>query len=193
MYANSLLLHWQHSPATVVPLVRQVFPALMEQPYGTVHQLLLCTWPELQVLLHVSSLHLFLVWCTVSASSFLLSASALHLLALHTVLAVSALLCLVNPACIFSLLWVPSLQKRCPFTNSEMSTWPGLWNVHTAFVTSCDNAIGSTPHGLCAVTSRNADMSSLCSMSEWLYVRVKRADSYGQAADVLTSYQVAQN
>ncbi|DBB06293.1 hypothetical protein WJX77_007210 [Trebouxia sp. C0004] len=48
VYANSLLLHWQHSPATVVPLVRQVFPALMEKPYGTVHQLLLCTWPELQ-------------------------------------------------------------------------------------------------------------------------------------------------
>ncbi|KAL0036267.1 hypothetical protein WJX79_010808 [Trebouxia sp. C0005] len=48
VYANSLLLHWQHSPATVVPLVRQVFPALMEQPYGTVHQLLHRTWPELQ-------------------------------------------------------------------------------------------------------------------------------------------------
>ncbi len=61
VYANSLLLHWQHSPATVVPLVRQVFPALMEQPYGTVHQLLRCTWPELQVLSHIPSLHLSLL------------------------------------------------------------------------------------------------------------------------------------
>ena len=98
VYANSLLLHWQHSPATVVPLVRQVFPALMEQPYGTVHQLLLCTWPELQVMLHEASLHVLLASCSHGASSFLLSASALHPLALHTVLAVSALLCFMTPA-----------------------------------------------------------------------------------------------
>ena len=53
VYANSLLLHWQHSPGTVVPLLKQVFPDLMEQPYTTVQQLLLCTWPELQVHHHI--------------------------------------------------------------------------------------------------------------------------------------------
>ncbi len=54
VYANSLLLHWQHSPGSVVPVVRQVFPTLMEQPYATVQQLLLQTWPELQVLAPLS-------------------------------------------------------------------------------------------------------------------------------------------
>lgn len=49
VYTTSLLLTWQHQTEVVVPVVRQVFPALMEKPSATVHQLLLLTWPELQV------------------------------------------------------------------------------------------------------------------------------------------------
>lgn len=125
VYANSLLLHWQHSPATVVPLVRQVFPALMERPYGTVHQLLLCTWPELQVLPHVPSLHVFLASSTLGASSFCF---------LHQP-CIEHPSCFVNPASIFPLLWVPFLQRCCPFPKPEISTWPGFWDVFSAFVT----------------------------------------------------------
>ena len=46
-----------------------------------------------------------------------------------------------------SLLWATSLQQWCPFANPEISTWRGFWNVFTAFVTICDNAIGLTSHG----------------------------------------------
>ena len=49
VYTSSLLLSWQHQTEVVVPVVRQIFPALMERPYDTVQQLLLVTWPELQV------------------------------------------------------------------------------------------------------------------------------------------------
>ena len=48
-YTSSLLLTWQHQTEVVVPVVRQIFPALMEKPSSTVHHLLLVTWPELQV------------------------------------------------------------------------------------------------------------------------------------------------
>lgn len=48
-YTSSLLLTWQHQTEEVVPVVRQIFPALMQKPSATVHQLLLVTWPELQV------------------------------------------------------------------------------------------------------------------------------------------------
>lgn len=48
-YTTALLLTWQHQTEVVVPVVRQVFPALMEKPSATVHQMLLFTWPELQV------------------------------------------------------------------------------------------------------------------------------------------------
>ena len=48
-YTSSLLLTWQHQTEVVVPVVRQIFPALMQEPSATVHQLLLVTWPELQV------------------------------------------------------------------------------------------------------------------------------------------------
>lgn len=48
-YTGSLLLTWQHQTEVVVPVVRQIFPALMQKPSATVHQLLLVTWPELQV------------------------------------------------------------------------------------------------------------------------------------------------
>ena len=89
------------------------------------------------------------------------------------------------------MLWVPSLQNWCPFSRPELSAWPGFWNVLTGFVTICVNAIGLTPHGLCVVTSCNADMSTLCSMSEWLSVQSKSFDVYKQAADMLTSNLVA--
>lgn len=49
VYTSSLLLTWQHQTEVVVPVVRQIFPVLMEKPAATVHQLLLVTWPELQV------------------------------------------------------------------------------------------------------------------------------------------------
>ena len=48
-YTSSLVLTWQHQTEVVVPVVRQIFPALMQKPSATVHQLLLVTWPELQV------------------------------------------------------------------------------------------------------------------------------------------------
>ncbi len=127
VYANSLLLHWQHSPATVVPLVRQVFPALMEQPYGTVHQLLLCTWPELQVLypmyppcifslLPVPLRHLLLASCTLGAcSSCFVCQPCIY----------SFWLC-VHP-CMFSLHRVPSLNGfmgMLYISEPMISTWP---------------------------------------------------------------------
>ena len=49
VYTSSLLLSWQHQTEAVVPVVRQIFPALMERPHDTVCQLLLVLWPELQV------------------------------------------------------------------------------------------------------------------------------------------------
>ena len=49
VYTSSLLLSWQHQTEVIVPVVRQIFPALMEKPFVTVQQLLLVTWPELQV------------------------------------------------------------------------------------------------------------------------------------------------
>lgn len=47
-YLHSLMLHWQHASSVIVPLVKDLFPALMQQPYKTVQRSLVQTWPELQ-------------------------------------------------------------------------------------------------------------------------------------------------
>ena len=47
-YLHSLMLHWQHESSAIVPLVKELFLALMQRPFGTVQGILGQTWPELQ-------------------------------------------------------------------------------------------------------------------------------------------------
>lgn len=47
-YLHSLMLQWQHASSVVVPLVKDLFPDLMQQPYKTVQRSMVQTWPELQ-------------------------------------------------------------------------------------------------------------------------------------------------
>lgn len=47
-YLHCLMLHWQHAPSDIVPLVKDLLPGLMQQPLKTVEGILVQTWPELQ-------------------------------------------------------------------------------------------------------------------------------------------------
>ena len=42
------MLHWQHAPSDIVPLVKDLLPGLMQQPFKTVEGILVQTWPDLQ-------------------------------------------------------------------------------------------------------------------------------------------------
>ena len=47
-YLHCLMVHWQHAPSDIVPLVKDLLPGLMQQPFKTVKGILVQTWPELQ-------------------------------------------------------------------------------------------------------------------------------------------------